>query len=182
MKTFVCKVVVGAVLLALSGPNMAATAEQGRPSGSGLVVDSLTGVSLPLVGEVGDILVDQAVITELRLVEDLAGQVVGLEVTGTLNGTLSATGQPIVDEQFTSTLDVISSGPGQCAVLTVDLGPLNLDTLGLVTADVPDADVTASGSGAVGSLLCTLGDLLNSAIGGATRGVQGIVNAINRII
>lgn len=181
MKTFVCNVTVCALLLSLYGPSVAATVGQGRPNGSGLIVNSLTGISLPLVGEVGEIIIDQAVITELRLVEDLAGQIIGLEITGTLNGTLSTIGAPIVDEEFTSTLAIVSSGPGRCDVLPVELGPITLDGLGLVTVDVPVAEVTASGSGAVGSLLCRLGNLLG-AVGGATGAVRGIVNAINRII
>jgi hypothetical protein len=56
MKTFVCKVVVAAMLLALSGPSVAATAAQARPNGSALVVDSLTGVSLPRAGDVASVI------------------------------------------------------------------------------------------------------------------------------
>jgi hypothetical protein len=182
MKSFRRTLTIAAMLLALSAPAVNVAAAQGRPRGSGLVIDNLTGISLPLVGDVGDIIIDQAVITELTLVEDVVGQIIGLEVTGTLTGTLSATGVPIVDEQFTSTLAITSSGPGQCEVVVVDLGPITLDQLGLVTVDVPEADVTAKGTGAVGSLLCNLARALAGVIGGATRGVQGIVNALNRII
>lgn len=181
MKMFSCTFTVAAMLLALSAPVNPAVA-QGRSPGSGLVLDSLTGISLPLLGEVGDIVIDQAVITDLRLVEDLAGQIIGLEVTGTLTGTLTATGVDVVDEQFTSTLAITSSGPGQCEVVALQLGPLTLDALGLVAVDVPEAELTGRGSGALGSLLCNLGSLLNGPLGIVTRGVQGLVNAINRVI
>jgi hypothetical protein len=180
MKTFVCNFTVAAVLLVVVA--VGNVGAQGRPGGSGLVLDSLTGISLPLVGELGDIVVDQAVITDLRLVEDVVGQIIGLEVTGTLTGVLSATGVEIVDEQFTSTVSITSSGPGQCQLIGIDLGPLNLDVLGLVTVDVPEATVTGRGSGAVGSLLCSLGTLLSSAIGVVTQSVQDLVTAINNLI
>lgn len=57
-----------------------------------------------------------------------------------------------------------------------------VDALGLVAVDVPVADLTGRGSGAVGSLLCNLGSLLNGPLGAVTRGVQGLVNAVNRVI
>lgn len=151
-------------------------------NGTGLILESLTNVSLPIVGPVAGILIDQAVITDLMLIEDIAGTIIGLEATGTVTGTLTGTGVRIVDERFTSTFGITSSGPGQCDLVTIDLGPLRLDALGLVTADVPTADVTARGSGAIGSLLCNLGNALSGVIGGVTRGVQGLVNAINRLI
>jgi hypothetical protein len=179
--TFFCKLTIAAIVLALSAPLNPALA-QGRRPGSGLVLDSLTGISLPLLGEVGTIDIDQAVVTDLRLVEDLAGQIVGLEVTGTLTGTLTATGVEIVDEQFTSTLAVTSSGPGQCEVVGLQLGPLTFDALGLAAVDVPEAELTGRGSGALGSLLCNLGSLLNGPLGAVTRGVQGLVNAVNGAI
>jgi hypothetical protein len=181
MKVFACKLTTVAMLLALVPADNVAVA-QGRPVGTGLVIDNLTGVSLPLVGEVGALIIDQAVITDLNLIEDIAGQIIGLEATGTLSGTLTALGTEIVDEQFTGTLAVTSSGPGRCEVVTIDLGPLTLDALGLVTLDVPEADVAANASGAVGTLLCTLGQLLNGVVGGITEGVRGVVNALNRLI
>src|SRR5688500_2929179 len=114
MKTCVCKFTVAAMLVALVAPVNKAGA-QGRPDGTGLVLNSITGLSLPLVGEIGNnIVIDQVVITELALIRDLSGQIVGLEAAGTLTGTLSATGMTLVDEQFTSTVAITSSGPGQC--------------------------------------------------------------------
>jgi hypothetical protein len=150
--------------------------------GTGLILEDLTDVSLPIVGPVAGIVIEQAVITDLMLIEDIAGTIIGLEATGTVTGTLTGTGVRIVDERFTSTFAITSSGPGQCDLVTIDLGPLRLDALGLVTADVPTADVTTRGSGAIGSLLCNLGNALSGVIGGVTRGVQGLVNAINRLI
>ena len=164
-------------------PEVARLAPQAQlVNGTGLILESLTGVSLPIVGPLAGIVIDQAVITDLMLVEDITGAIIGLEVTGTLDGVVTATGVPIVDEKFTSSVGITSSGPGQCDLVTIDLGPLTIDALGIVTADVPTAELKGRGSGAVGSLLCNLGSLLSGAIGGVTRGVQGLVNAINRVI
>jgi hypothetical protein len=153
-----------------------------RVNGTGLVLESLTDVSLPIVGQVDELVIDQVVINDLMLVEDIAGAIIGLEVTGTVNGTIGALGVPVVDQRFTSSVGITSSGPGQCELVTIDLGPLNINALGLVTADVDPVELTGRGSGAVGSLLCNLGQALSGVIGGVTRGVQGLVNAINRVI
>ena len=162
-----------------SAPDHVSLQQHGnRPPGSGIVLDNLTGVSLPLVGEVADLVIDKAVITNIGLVENLAGQIVGLEVTGTVSGLVSALGIELVDEQFTSTVAITSSGPGQCEVVTVDLGGLNIDRLQLVTVDVPEAEVSVEGSGAVGPLLCALG----SVVGGVTRITRGLVNAIDFLL
>ena len=182
MKMCMSKFTVAAMLVALVAPVNKASA-QGRPDGTGLVLNSITGISLPLVGQIGNnIVIDQVVITDLALVRGLAGQIVGLEATGTLTGTLSATGMPLVDEQFRSTVAINSSGPGQCEFVGIDLGRLTLDALGLVTVDAPEAALTGRGSGAVGSLLCNVGNLLSGPTGLVTRGVQGLVNALNRLI
>ena len=142
----------------------------GRPQGSGLTLNSLTGATV-LFADLGDVIIDQVVITNLTLVENAAGQIIGLEATGTVSGVVDATGAEIT-EDFTSTVNITSSGPGKCDLLTVDLGGLNIDALGLVTADVPAAEVSSRGSGAVGSLVGGL-------IGG---GAGGLVNAINNQI
>ena len=152
--------------------------KQAPPKGTGLVLNSLTGVTL-LVGSLGDVVIDQVVITNFALVENTVGQIIGLEVTGTLEGVLAANPLVKVSEDFTSTVSVTSSGPGQCDLVTIDLGPLNIDALGIVTADVPAASLTGRGSGAVGSLLCNLGNLLGGLLGGAIPGAGGLVDAIN---
>lgn len=161
----------------LEGPLLQAQ----RPArGTGIEVTSITDVSLPLVGRLDRLVVDQAVINEF-LLDRVAGAIVGLRVSGTINGALGALGTPVVDQQFTSTVSV-TPGRGGCRIVTIDLGPLHVDALSLVTVDVEPFTVEGRGSGAVGSLLCTLGNLVSSVVGGVTRGVQGVVNALNRLI
>lgn len=155
---------------------------QARQQGSGLILESLTGVALPLVGELGDVVIDQAVITDFALVENTVGQIIGLEAEGILDITGGVLGSDVVTEEFMTTVSITSQGFGQCDIVTIDLGPVALDVLGVAGVDVPAAEVTARGSGAVGSLLCAVGGLLGGLTGGAVSGVRGLVNALNRLI
>jgi hypothetical protein len=152
--------------------------------GTGLELSSVTGLTVPLLGvELGDVVIEQAVITNFALVENLVGQIVGVEVEGLLQLTGGVLGTDVLTEDFSTLVSVTSSGPGQCDVITIDLAPISVDILGRVAfVDVPVASVTGRGSGAVGSLLCALGRLLSGPLGGVISGVRGIVNALNNLI
>lgn len=159
--------------------------QQSPPKGTGLALDLVPNVTLPL-GLGGSITIDQAVITNFALVENTVGQIIGVQATGDLSGTaIDALGKTIgVSAQpFTANVAVTSSGPGQCSLVSLNLSGLNLNALGLVTGTLP-ATVTVKGSGAVGSLLCNLGNLLSGLTSGGTGspGAQGVVNAINNQI
>lgn len=165
---------------AVPGPSM-----QKGIGGSGLAVDIVPNVTLPL-GLGGSITINQAVVTNFALVENTVGQIVGLDVTGTLTGTAVNALGGIVGvnaSPFTAEASITSSGPGQCSLVTIDLSQLKLNALGLVNGTVP-LNVTAKGSGAVGSLLCNLGNLLSGLGSGLTGspGAQGVVNALNNQI
>lgn len=157
------------------GPPVARV-EQQQLDGTGIVLNSITGVSLPLIGQVGEVVVDQAVITNL-VVESVVGAVVGLEAEGVLQVTGGVLGTDVVTQDFITTVAVTSSGPGQCDVVTIDLGQIRIDAL-VASVEVPAATVAARGSGAVGSLLCVLGELLTGLVGGIP-GVGGLIDAIN---
>ena|SRR5947207_441679 len=152
-------------------------------SGTGLVLDNVTGVSLPLIGHIGSVTINQAVITQLGVVQDLAGNIIGVDAQGALQLTGSALGTDVVTQNFTTDALILSSGKGQCNVVTIDLAPITLDALGgAASVNVPQASVTPRASGAAGPLLCNLGSMLNAPIGQITSAVRGIVNAINRIL
>ena len=51
-------------------------------NGTGLSLNSVTGISLPLIGSLGDVTIDQAVVTNFTLVENIVGQIVGLQADG----------------------------------------------------------------------------------------------------
>jgi hypothetical protein len=148
-----------------------------QQKGTGLVLNSVTGLNLPLVGQLGDVTIDQAVITNFALIENAVGQIVGVEAEGVLQLSGGVLGSDVVTQDFLTTVAVTSSGPGQCDIVTLDLGPIDVDLL-VAQVDVPAATVTGRGSGAVGSLLCALGQLLNPV----TQGVRGIVQALNSLI
>jgi len=152
-------------------------------SGTGLVLDNVTGISLPLIGQVGNVTINQAVITQLGVVQDVAGNIIGVDANGVLQLTGGVLGTDVLTQNFSTDALILSSGKGQCDVLTVDLAPITLDALGgAVSVDVPQAAVTPRASGAVGPLLCNLGSLLNAPVGQVTSAVRGIVNAINQIL
>lgn len=160
----------------LGGPAL----QQNQRPGTGLVLDNLTGVTVPVLGiPLGDVVIDQAIITDLHVIEDIAGAIIGVEAEGVLQLTGGVLGTDVVTEDFTTIVGITSSASGRCDIVSIDLGPIDVGILDpLATVDVPTADVTARGSGAVGSLLCNLGQLL-SAPG---RAVEGLVNAINNLI
>ena len=151
--------------------------------GTGLVLESVTGITLPLIGQLGDVVIDQVVLTNFALVEDVVGQIVGLEVEGVLQLTGGVLGTDVITEDFLTTVTVTSSGFGKCDILTIDLSGITVDAL-VASVDIPAATVSARGSGAVGSLLCALGQLLGGLTGGggALPGAGGIVDAINNQI
>ena len=153
--------------------------------GTGLVLTSITGLAVPLLGvDLGDVVIDQAVITNFALVENVVGAIVGLEAEGVLQLTGGVLGTDVITEDFNTLVTVTSSGPGQCDLISIDLGPIAISALGLATVDVPVASLTGRGSGAIGSLLCNLGNLLSGLIGGGigSPGAAGVVNAINNRI
>ncbi len=161
-----------------SGPTFANSV-----SGTGLVLNDVTGLNLPLIGHAGDVTINQAVITQLGVVQDLAGNITGVDAQGALQLTGSALGTDVVTQNFTTDALILSSGKGQCDVVTINLAPITLDALGgAASVDIPQASVTPRASGAVGPLLCNLGSSLNAPIGQITSAVRGIVNAINRIL
>jgi hypothetical protein len=159
------------------------TTNQANTEGTGLILNSVTGLTLPLVGKLGDVTIDQALVTNFALVENTVGQIVGLEVDGALQLTGGVLGTNVLTQDFTTTVSVTSSGPGQCNLVTIDLGQIAIDAL-VASVDVPAATLNAKGSGAVGSLLCNLGNLLGGLTSGsgAAAGLGGIVDALNNLI
>lgn len=159
-----------------SATSLAPTFAPGK-KGSGLVLNSVTGVTLPLIGSLGDVVVDQVVLTNFAIVENAVGAIIGLQVDGVLRLTGGILGTDVVTENFNTTVSITSSGPGQCDLVTIDLGEIHVNAL-VANVDVPAATVVAKGSGAVGSLLCNLGQ----ALSGLTSAIPGLVNALNNQI
>ncbi len=99
-------------------------------------------------------------------------------ITGLLDGVTEVLGT------FTSVLDpaagIIPDPDGVCEILTLDLGPLHLDVLGLVIdLNEINLDVTAEpGPGnLLGNLLCAITGLLDNPAGA----LNGLTNLLNRV-
>jgi hypothetical protein len=161
----------------ISSPNAGPRFQVQHPNGSGLTLNSVTGISLPLIGSLGDVTVSQAVVENFAIVEDVVGQIVGVQAEGVLQLTGGVLGSEVISQDFVTTVDVTSGGFGQCGIVTLDLAPIDVNLL-VAQVDVPAATVPVRGSGAVGNLLCALGQLLNPV----TQGVRGVVQALNRLI
>jgi len=96
----------------------------------------------------------------------------------TLTGTLTGTGLPAGGVPFSVPLAALANA--SCTILTLDIGAIHLDVLGLVVDLAPvNLDITAvPGAGnLLGNLLCAVANLLN---GGGP--LQGIVALLNRLL
>ena len=96
-----------------------------------------------------------------------------------LSGTITGTGIPAGGTTFTAPIQNLAT-PAGCAILNLDLGPLNLNLLGLVIDLAPvSLDVTAvPGAGnLLGNLLCAVAGLLDGP-GGALGGIAALLNRL----
>jgi hypothetical protein len=162
-----------------------ADAQQIQQQGSGLVLESLTGLTLPLIGlPLGDVVIDEAVITRFAIIENVVGAIVGIEVEGLLQLSGGVLGTDVVTEDFRTLVSVASSGPFSCRLIGIDFGPITLDALGeAVSVDVPVATVNTGSAGVVGILLCLLGRLLETTITDPiAAAVRFIVNVLNFLL
>src|SRR5690349_12662718 len=87
-------------------PPVKPTFQTAGPKGTGLVLNSLTGLSLPLIGSLGNITINQAEITNFALVENTVGAIVGLEADGVLQLTGGVLGSNVVTQNFSTTASV----------------------------------------------------------------------------
>lgn len=129
------------------------------------------------------------------LVTSVTGTVNGVAQTGTLtitrfvnqNGTLAAVGNLVLGGTDLGTVTApvnAAQTTGTCQILHLDLGPLDLDLLGLqVHLNEVVLDITAQqGPGnLLGNLLCAVAHLLDNT-GTPTGGLAGLLNRILGIL
>jgi hypothetical protein len=144
---------------------LAPISSQAKPAAAAVPIN-VTGVT-----DAGDSFA--GVVTLTNVVSD-AGNLFGV---GTLTGTLTgAAGGTVTDVPVSLPLAV----SGTCDILHLDLGPLDLDVLGLVVhLDEVVLDITAqSGAGnLLGNLLCAVTHLLDSNASG-----NALANLLTRIL
>jgi hypothetical protein len=99
---------------------------------------------------------------------------------GTLTGTLTSSTGDVLGT-VTQTVTAPLQATGTCQVLNLNLGPLDLNLLGLVVhLDEVVLDITAEqGPGnLLGNLLCAVADLLNGSSGVLNSLVVSLLNLV----
>jgi hypothetical protein len=172
MKRFSILAVVSLLALALVMPATVAASSHR----SALLTD------IPVTGtlESGGTFEGLLSITDVAL--NSAGELV---VGGVLNGVATPTvGDPIqlVDEAFTAVADLTNPGGGKCDILQLNIGPIDLDLLGLVinlSAIDLNVDAVPGPGNLLGNLLCAVAGLLD---GGPLAGLNNLLNRITSIL
>lgn len=176
-KAMVAVLTASAMLLSLfllSGPAGAvmAPAKASPSSTSSALTTPITGTFTDATGGTGTF-------TGTFTVTKFVSQSGQLLATGSLTGTLTDSLGNLVGT-VTQTVSLPVSGTGTCQVLHLDLGPLDLDLLGLqVHLNEVVLDITAqSGPGnLLGNLLCAVAHLLDS-----NTVNNSLVNLLNQIV
>jgi len=170
----------GTVALALAGavgfgPSLAtAQAAPSHAAGPAAAAQQAPGATtLPVTGTLPDGTAFTGTLSNLR--SSIVNGVL------TLTGTISGTGLPAGGTPFSAPVQNVAATNG-CSILTLNLGPLHLDLLGLVVDLAPvNLDVTAvPGAGnLLGNLLCSVAGLLDNPGHGV---LNGVIAQLNRLL
>lgn len=108
-----------------------------------------------------------------------AGQLVA---QGTLTGTLTDASGEVIDTVIDVLVNIpVTEANGTCDILHLELGPIDLDLLGLVVhvdQIVVDIDAEAGSGNLLGNLLCTVAHLLDNP----NTSLTAIANLLNNIL
>lgn len=166
--------VVGGVGVAQAAPT---TATHTAPAA---VTQAARAVAAPVT--VNQVLADGSTLAGTFTVTKFVNQAGTLVAQGVFNGTLtSATGAvtPLTNVVGTSAVTG-AAAPTACNVLSLTLGPLHLDLLGLVVdLNQVNLNITAQpGSGnLLGNLLCNVARLLDNG-----QALNGLTNLLNNLL
>jgi hypothetical protein len=170
-KTIIALVAALAIVLGLTVAASPATAAKPNPAPPA-ISETVTGTFTDAVGGIGTF---TGTITLERFTTAGGELFAVVDIVGTLTDSL---GNVVGTVDTTLTLPVTASG--SCQVLHLELGPLDLDLLGLVVhLDQVVLDITAqSGPGnLLGNLLCAIAGLLDSNVIGST-----LANLLNQLL
>ena len=169
-----------AVVLALATAGAAATtASAAKPAPS--------AVTVPVTGTFTDSLGGTGTFDGTYTITRFATSGGALTAVGTITGTATDSTGAVVGTITNQAVTAPVQATGTCEILHLELGPLDLDLLGLVVhLDQVVLDITAEqGSGnLLGNLLCAVAGLLDqTGSGGGLSGVlQSIVQVLNQIL
>jgi hypothetical protein len=172
MKLRLSLLAVVASLAALS-LTTAVTAEAAPPGSGTPLTATLTGTAADASGTV------VATVNSVLNITSFSNQNGQLVANGTLTSTITNIATGAV-QTVTQAISVPITASGTCQILHLDLGPLDLNLLGLkVHLNEVVLDITAqSGAGnLLGNLLCAVANLLNNPAAPA-GGLAGLLNNI----
>ncbi len=141
-----------------------------------------SGLAVPITGTFTDALGGAGTFTGTLNIQRFATQNGQIVAVGTLTGTLTdsiGTVLGTIVRTVTLLLDAAAT-QASCQILHLELGPLDLDLLGLVVhlnKVVLDISAVPGAGNLLGNLLCAVANLLNG--GGA---LSAIVNLLNQIL
>jgi hypothetical protein len=161
-----------ALVLALAGGAFAASSATAAPP-------QATGLAVPVTGTFTDALGGVGTFTGTYEIEGFTTQNGALAAVTTLTGT-AVNSLGVVVGTVDQTVTVPLQATGSCQILHLELGPLDLDLLGLVVhLDRVVLDITAEqGPGnLLGNLLCGIAGLLDG-----TAGPNAIARLLNQLL
>jgi hypothetical protein len=146
-------------------------------AGSAVAAPATGSITTPVTGTVAGVgtFAGDLTINSFRRVGDT------INAVGTLTGTLTSTAGAVLGTVTNLPVSIpITQAAGSCSILHLELGPLDLDLLGLrVHLDKVVLDISAQpGSGnLLGNLLCAIAGLLDNA-GGPLGGITALLNRL----
>ena len=148
-------------------PNFGASAALAVPLAPG-------GVTVPVTGKTskGGVITGDFAIKEFKVVNN---QIVA---AGTLTGTIQNGAGRVIGTVLKTIQMIVTINAATCDILHLELGPLDLDLLGLqvhLNRIVLDIDADPTG-GLLGALLCAVANLLNT--GGPLAAIADLLNQI----
>ena len=169
-----CGVLFGLAPLSVSATTGSAAASPKRLAPAAVAAAFAGGVTVPVTGTTskGGKFTGNFAISQFKVVGD---QIVAV---GTLTGTVQNSVGNVIGTVLKTIQMIVNIQAATCDILHLELGPLDLDLLGLevhlnrVVLDI-DADPTG---GLLGSLLCAVANLLDA--GGPLADIVGLLNQI----
>lgn len=169
---------LGVIMLSLMPLSFSADARNATPRSAtysnNLMLPVASGVSVPVTGTTtkGGKFTGTFNIKQFSVVDN---QIVAV---GTLTGTIQNAVGNVIGTVLKTISMIVTFHGATCDILHLELGPLDLDLLGLVVhLDKVVLDITADPSGGLlGSLLCAVANLLNA--NGALADIADLLNQI----
>jgi hypothetical protein len=175
------KFVLGLVcLISLLTFSMSAAAQSAQSSAKSALAVPVTGSFAPSTTTGPLTSAGTGTLTGTFNIQQFVNQNGNLTAVGTFVGTLTNAAGQVTSIVLNNVTATVTNASGSCQILTLTLGPLHLDLLGLVIdLNQVNLNITAvPGAGnLLGNLLCDVANLLNSN-GGLLTSITDLLNQI----